>query len=278
MALTWAYDQTQEEIRERIASRMGDRVSVQEGTFGDLFSRAVSYEVEVVNADVAVLNENMDKVEEALGKKPDTAELPAEVKKAVQDGTLTAADLGAVSAADKGKPNGVAGLGSDGKVPQEQLPKMDYAPASHATNKNNPHGVTAAQVGAPTTAAFNGHTGDGVKHVTAEERTKWNGKGAPYRHTFTLTAAGWAGTPAKQTVTVSGVTAALTPVADVVLTNTPEAEPQPEPAPPEPSPAEVNAQAIAELSIVQAEMQAQTDQALAELSMLVAEGGGNHAV
>ena len=168
-------------------------------------------------ADVSVLNENMDKVEAALGKKPDKTELPAEVKKAVQDGTLTAADLGAVSAADKGKPNGVAGLGSDGKVPAAQLPEMDYAPASHATNKNNPHGVTAAQVGAPTTAAFNGHTGDGVKHVTAEERTKWNGKGAPYRHTFTLTAAGWAGTPAKQTVTVSGVTAALTPVADVVL-------------------------------------------------------------
>ncbi|MBS7226131.1 MAG: hypothetical protein KH050_12505 [Clostridiaceae bacterium] len=127
-------------------------------------------------ADVAVLNENMDKVEEALGKKPDKTELPAEVKKAVQAGTLTAADLGAVSAEDKGKPNGVAGLGADGKVPQAQLPEMDYAPASHATDKNNPHEVTAAQVGAPTTAAFNGHTGDGVKHVTAEERTKWNGK------------------------------------------------------------------------------------------------------
>ena len=99
-------------------------------------------------ADVAVLNENMDKVEEALGKKPDKTELPAEVKKAVQAGTLTAADLGAVSAEDKGKPNGVAGLGADGKVPQAQLPEMDYAPASHATDKNNPHGVTAAQVGA----------------------------------------------------------------------------------------------------------------------------------
>lgn len=98
--------------------------------------------------DITVFNANMDKVEEALGKKPDKTELPAEVKKAVQDGTLTAADLGAVSAADKGKPNGVAGLGSDGKVPQAQLPEMDYAPASHATNKNNPHGVTAAQVGA----------------------------------------------------------------------------------------------------------------------------------
>lgn len=179
--------------------------------------------------DITVFNANMDKVEEALGKKPDRTELPAEVKKAVQDGTLTAADLGAVSAADKGKPNGVAGLGSDGKVPQEQLPEMDYDAAGsaaavdkrldeHAQNKNNPHGVTAAQVGAPTTAAFNGHTGDGVKHVTAEERQAWNAKGAPYRHTFTLTAAGWAGTPAKQTVTVSGVTAALTPVADVVLT------------------------------------------------------------
>ena len=99
-------------------------------------------------ADIAALNENMDKVEAALGKKPDKTELPGEVKKAVQAGTLTAVDLGAVSAEDKGKPNGVAGLGSDGKVPQEQLPEMDYAPASHATNKNNPHGVTAAQVGA----------------------------------------------------------------------------------------------------------------------------------
>ena len=153
-------------------------------------------------ADVAVLNENMDKVEAALGKKPDKTELPAEVKKAVQDGTLTAADLGAVSAADKGKPNGVAGLGSDGKVPQEQLPKMDYDAAG-----------SAAAVDKKLTA----HTGDGVKHVTAGERQAWNAKGAPYRHTFTLTAAGWAGTPAKQTVTVSGVTAALTPVADVVL-------------------------------------------------------------
>lgn len=145
----------------------------------------------------------------------------------------------------KGEKNGVASLDASGKVPSGQLPAMNYAPASHVNDttkhitaeerqawsaktddtavdahkkdKNNPHEVTAAQVGAPTTAAFNGHTGDGVKHVTAEERTKWNGKGVPYRYTFTLTAAGWAGTPAKQTVTVSGVTAALTPVADVVL-------------------------------------------------------------
>ena len=158
----------------------------------------------------------------------------------------------------KGEKNGVASLDASGKVPSGQLPEMNYDAAgsadavdkkltahvgdgvkhvtagerqawnaktddtvvdAHKKDKNNPHGVTAAQVGAPTTAAFNGHTGDGVKHVTAQERAAWNAKGAPYRHTFTLTAAGWAGTaaPYTQTVTVSGVTAALTPVADVVL-------------------------------------------------------------
>ncbi len=127
-------------------------------------------------ADISVLNANADKIEKALTDKPDTVELPGEIKTAVQAGTLTAKDLGAVSDADKGKANGVAGLGADGKVPAEQLPEMDYAPASHATDKNNPHKVTAAQVGAPTAEAFTAHTGDGVKHITAGERTAWNGK------------------------------------------------------------------------------------------------------
>lgn len=60
---------------------------------------------------------------------------------------------------EKGKPGGVATLGPDGKVPGEQLPKMDYDPAgsaeavqknltAHTGNKNNPHAVTAEQVGA----------------------------------------------------------------------------------------------------------------------------------
>lgn len=55
--------------------------------------------------------------------------------------------------------SGLATLGPDGKVPGEQLPKMDYDPAgsaaavqknltAHTGNKNNPHGVTAEQVGA----------------------------------------------------------------------------------------------------------------------------------
>ena len=88
---------------------------------------------------------------------------------------------------DKGAPGGVAALGDDGKVPAAQLPAMDFDPAgsaaavqtalsghtgdnvrhltaaertawnakadgastsAHISNTNNPHGVTAAQVGA----------------------------------------------------------------------------------------------------------------------------------
>ena len=66
---------------------------------------------------------------------------------------------GYIKATEKGKPGGVATLGEDSKVPAGQLPKMDYDPAgsaeavqqaltAHTGNKNNPHAVTAEQVGA----------------------------------------------------------------------------------------------------------------------------------
>ena len=81
---------------------------------------------------------------------------------------VTAAQAGAISASEKGTAGGVASLGADGKVPAGQLPQMDYDPAgsaaavqtaltSHTSNKANPHGVTAAQVGAvPTSRTVNG--------------------------------------------------------------------------------------------------------------------------
>ena len=70
-------------------------------------------------AEVATLNENWDKIDEAVAKK--------------------------------------AELGADGKIPAEQLPEMNYDKAgsaatvqanldAHVNNKSNPHGVTAAQV------------------------------------------------------------------------------------------------------------------------------------
>ena len=83
------------------------------------------------------------------------------------DVTLGAADVGAIPSTQKGTAGGVASLGSDGKVPAGQLPDMDYDPAgsaqgvqnnlnTHTNNKSNPHGVTAAQIGAvPTTRKVN---------------------------------------------------------------------------------------------------------------------------
>lgn len=43
--MNYPYDETQEQIRASIISRMGDTVSTNEGSFGDLMPRAVSYEI-----------------------------------------------------------------------------------------------------------------------------------------------------------------------------------------------------------------------------------------
>lgn len=72
------------------------------------------------------LNGNWDKLDNEVAARVKTTELAAEVKKTVKGGSLTASDLGAVSAADKGKAGGIAGLGDDGKVPAAQLPEMNY--------------------------------------------------------------------------------------------------------------------------------------------------------
>lgn len=72
---------------------------------------------------------------------------------------VTAAQIGAIPAAQKGAAGGVASLGSDGKVLSGQLPEMNYDPegsaeavqtdlTNHINNKQNPHGVTAEQIGA----------------------------------------------------------------------------------------------------------------------------------
>ena len=72
------------------------------------------------------LNGNWDKLDNEVAARVKTTELASEVKKTVKGGGLTASDLGAVSAKDKGKAGGIAGLGADGKVPSSQLPAMNY--------------------------------------------------------------------------------------------------------------------------------------------------------
>lgn len=85
------------------------------------------------------LNGNWDKLDNEVAARVKTTELASEVKKTVKGGSLTAADLGAVSAADKGKAGGIAGLGADGKVPSSQLPKMDFDPSGTAASEVEEH-------------------------------------------------------------------------------------------------------------------------------------------
>ena len=82
------------------------------------------------------LNGNWDKLDNEVAARVKTTELAAEVKKTVKGGSLTASDLGAVSAADKGQAGGIAGLGDDGKVPSSQLPAMNYE-GKGAVDKHN---------------------------------------------------------------------------------------------------------------------------------------------
>ena len=98
-----------------------------------------------------------------------------------------------VMASQVGKPNGVAGLDGSGKVPAGQLPKMDYDPAgsaaavqnalsAHTGNKNNPHAVTAEQVGAftkqetltPETAALYGLSSSAIPDDVLSFLGKYN--------------------------------------------------------------------------------------------------------
>nr|DAM97167.1 MAG TPA: tail collar fiber protein [Caudoviricetes sp.] len=95
------------------------------------------------------LNDNWDKLDNEVAARVKTTELATEVKKTVKGGSLTAADLGAVSAADKGKAGGIAGLGADGKVPAAQLPEMNYegkgAVDTHNTSASAHNALFAAK-------------------------------------------------------------------------------------------------------------------------------------
>lgn len=101
---------------------------------------------------------------------------------------------------EKGQSNGVATLGEDGKIQKSQLPELDFDSAgsaaavqgnlnAHINNKQNPHGVTAAQVGAATTTLYN-----------ATLPVSWSGT-APYT----------------QTVSITGITADDYPIIDTAL-------------------------------------------------------------
>ncbi len=95
--------------------------------------------------------------------KAEQADLSAHIADKGNPHGVTAQQAGAIPVTQKGAAGGVAELGADGKVPSDQLPEMNYDPAgsaaavqqalsAHTGNTSNPHGTTAAQVGAATRA------------------------------------------------------------------------------------------------------------------------------
>lgn len=128
-------------------------------------------------------------------------------------------------------PQGPAGVaGADGKSAYQTAVEAGYTGTEtafnealkdvpgHIANKDNPHGVTAAQAGADKTGAaaavqsnLDVHASNTTVHITAAERTKWNGKAdSPKSVSVTLAAASWDSTAKTQTVTVTGVKASET--------------------------------------------------------------------
>ena len=120
--------------------------------------------------DPSPIAENAKLTEAALEEKADkdlsnldATVLGQKIIDSVKAGKLTADDLGAVAKTLIGAAGGVAALGADGKVPTAQLPAMDYDAKGSAS---------AVQTN------LNTHVQDTTAHITAGERTKWNGAAA----------------------------------------------------------------------------------------------------
>ncbi len=121
-------------------------------------------------ADIAALSEDMDIIDTTM--------------------------FGKIDATEKGQADGVATLGSDGKIPAGQIPATAY----------DPSGSAAAVQG-----NLNAHIADAVKHITAEERTAWNGKAdAATSNIKTYTSLSQIGITAGQE-TIESVSEALSP-------------------------------------------------------------------
>ena len=99
-------------------------------------------------AVLALANEKQDKL---TGTQGQVVGFDAEGNPVAQDKpSYTANDVGAIPASEKGTAGGVATLGDNGKVPTGQLPAMDYAPSTHASQHGSGGSdpITPAAIGA----------------------------------------------------------------------------------------------------------------------------------
>ena len=138
MSIQSAIDRINSNVQSALNAVADTGVSVPEGANSDNLPAAVS----------ALANEKQDKLTGAQGQ---IVGFGPDGKAVAQDKpTYAASEVGAIPTTEKGAANGVATLGADRKIPAEQLPTMDYAAKTHASQhaSDGSDPITPAAIGA----------------------------------------------------------------------------------------------------------------------------------
>ena len=138
MSIQSEIDRINSNVQSALNAVADTGVSVPEGANSDNLPVAVS----------ALANEKQDKLTGAQGQ---IVGFGPDGKAVAQDKpTYAASEVGAIPTTEKGAANGVATLGADGKVPTGQLPAMNYAPSTHASQHGSSGSdpITPASIGA----------------------------------------------------------------------------------------------------------------------------------
>lgn len=138
MSIQSEIDRINSNVQSALNAVADTGVSVPEGANSDNLPAAVS----------ALANEKQDKLTGAQGQ---IVGFGPDGKAVAQDKpTYAASEVGAIPTTEKGAANGVATLGADGKVPTGQLPAMNYAPSTHASQHGSSGSdpITPAAIGA----------------------------------------------------------------------------------------------------------------------------------
>lgn len=112
-------------------------------------------------------------VDSLLSSKADSSTVTAHTSSTSNPHSTTAAQVGALATSTRGAANGVASLDSSGLIPDAEIPSTiarDSELTAHTSLTNNPHSVTAAQVG-NTTAQWNASQLRGVNISTSTPTT-----------------------------------------------------------------------------------------------------------
>lgn len=138
MSIQSEIDRINSNVQSALNAVADTGVSVPEGANSDNLPVAVS----------ALANEKQDKL---TGMQGQVVGFGPDGRAVAQDKpTYAASEVGAIPTTEKGAANGVATLGADGKVPTGQLPAMDYAPSTHASQHGSGGSdpITPAAIGA----------------------------------------------------------------------------------------------------------------------------------